>query len=392
MNELVISTYIQILQEILVEHDKQEAAGVFLLESISLQENASVVTDLSSKKISQLVRRKDPVPDDIKNASLKKAIQKKVYQYFEKKVLPDLNEFTKYDAFEKLRRVIEQDVLIADRIKQAFYDLLDQGDECGFLVQTFLYSLQRKNKITADRVEPQDVPLLEEVKYTCPLSQTKLVDQVDGIPWCRYTLTPIFPEGLSDSDAAEYAAIYPKPKHPDAPNNLIALSNEEAEKYTLAPTIEKYKQLYEIKRRAETLTKLFSDINRIQLEEEIRVVLATLQNPPDLNDLPELEYTALRIDEKISDKLLRYEVQGHVLHFYRFIENVFSEQTDNFDEIAASIKKVSRRFESSGLPQGEVIERLSEWIREKAFLRSDGSLACHIVVSFFIQNCEVFHK
>lgn len=51
MNELVISTYIQILQEVMIEHDKQEAAGSFLLESISTQESANVVTDLSSKKL-----------------------------------------------------------------------------------------------------------------------------------------------------------------------------------------------------------------------------------------------------------------------------------------------------------------------------------------------------
>lgn len=91
MNELVISTYIQILQEVMIDHDKQEAAGSFLLESISTQESANVVTDLSSKKISRLVHRQDPVPDDIKRAALKKTIQNGVAKYFEKEVLPDLN-------------------------------------------------------------------------------------------------------------------------------------------------------------------------------------------------------------------------------------------------------------------------------------------------------------
>lgn len=90
MNELVISTYIQILQEALIEHNKQEAAGSFLLDSIAKQEIANVVTDLSAKKISRLVHRQDPVPDDIKCAALKKAVQNGVYKCFENKVLPDL--------------------------------------------------------------------------------------------------------------------------------------------------------------------------------------------------------------------------------------------------------------------------------------------------------------
>lgn len=70
MNELVISTYIQIMQDGLVEHNKQESAGRFILESIAMQENSCVMTNLDSKKISRLVSRKDPVPDDIKQASL----------------------------------------------------------------------------------------------------------------------------------------------------------------------------------------------------------------------------------------------------------------------------------------------------------------------------------
>lgn len=70
MNELVISTYIQIMQDGLVEHNKQESAGRFILESIAMQENSCVMTNLDAKKISRLVSRKDPVPDDIKQASL----------------------------------------------------------------------------------------------------------------------------------------------------------------------------------------------------------------------------------------------------------------------------------------------------------------------------------
>ena len=34
----------------------------------------------------------------------------------------------------------------------------------------------------------------------------------------------------------------------------------------------------------------------------------------------------------------------------------------------------------------------TKWIRNKAGLGPDGQFACNIVVSFFIQNCEVFHK
>lgn len=91
LNELILSTFIQIMQSGFVRNDKQEAAGRFLLESVSLQEDANCTTDLNSKKISRLVSRKDPVPDDIKQASLDSKVADKVYEYFKKEVLADLN-------------------------------------------------------------------------------------------------------------------------------------------------------------------------------------------------------------------------------------------------------------------------------------------------------------
>lgn len=50
MNELVISTYIKIMKDGFVEHDRQESAARFLLESISMQEEANIMTNIDSKK------------------------------------------------------------------------------------------------------------------------------------------------------------------------------------------------------------------------------------------------------------------------------------------------------------------------------------------------------
>lgn len=50
MNEMVISTYIQIMQDRLVEHDKQESAARFIFESVTIQENVLISTNLDTKK------------------------------------------------------------------------------------------------------------------------------------------------------------------------------------------------------------------------------------------------------------------------------------------------------------------------------------------------------
>lgn len=263
MKELNISSLIQIMQEGFVEHDKQESAGRFLLESVTLQEDSLCTTDLNSKKISRLVNRKDPVPDDIKQAALKADIAVKVEEYFRQKVIPDINPYTKDDVFQKIMNVIIQDSEIAKRKKDEFQRLYDLGDDAYFLYSVFMYALQRNNRIIVNTVEYQDAPLLAEVTYECPLSHEKLVEEVKGIPKKKYEITQIFPDDLPQDLAEAFDAVYPKPKNYDAPENLIALSIEESENYLMSPTVEEYKKLYEIKQITSKQYKAVNAINRI---------------------------------------------------------------------------------------------------------------------------------
>lgn len=85
-------------------------------------------------------------------------------------------------------------------------------------------------------------------------------------------------------------------------------------------------------------------------------------------------------------------MRDEAITYYSYIEKVFRDSNANFDVIASQIKASSKMLESSGLSQKEVISQLSEWIRHQAGLGDDAELASNIVVSFFVQNCEVFHS
>ena len=393
MNEMTLSSLIQIMQDGFIQHDKQESAGRFLLESVTIQEDSLCTTDLNSKKISRLVSRKDPVPDDIKQAALRNDIAVKVEEYFRQKVMSDINPYTKDDVLQKLMNIIIQDAEIAQRKKNEFQRLYDAEDDAYFLYSVFMYVLQRNNKIIANAVEYQDAPLLAEVNYECPLTHEKLVEEVKGIPKKKYEITQIFPDDLPSELAATFNAVYPRPKNLDAPENLIALSQEASENYLMSPMVDEYKKLYEIKQVTNKQYKAINAINRIELEAEIRAAIEGLIsiNPSDV--LPQLEYAALRIDQKISDALLMNDVRNHVLQYYRYIETIFSEMTDVFDDIAGEVKLSSQKLEKAGLSQEDVIYNLTEWIHNKAFAGdTKGKMACRIVVCFFIQNCEVFYK
>ena len=399
MNELNMSSFIQTMQPGLMTHDGQEAAGVFLLSAINDQEYVGLhgyrTDSLGSKKISRIVSRDDHVPDGIKQASQLPNVIEDTVKYFREVVMPDMNPHLREESIDRVVKLIGVDPTIPDSKKTSLLALHTGGDDARFLAEVFLYAANRPNKKRADDiVEYEDAPLLAEANYECPLCHKKLVETVKNQPIKKYRITQIFPDSLDEDTVALFDAAYKAPSRLDTPENLIALDEECSDRYLLSPTVEEYKKLRETK---EILTRNFAAkavVNTIQLEEDIRTVLDALSTIRSESELVQLEYDALRIDEKFKPEnfILKTETQIQVVMYYRYIEKVFSESEVDFDLIATEIRLSSKNLENSGMSQAEVIAALSEWIRNKAGLGPDGQFACNIVVSFFIQNCEVFHK
>ena len=66
--------------------------------------------------------------------------------------------------------------------------------------------------------------------------------------------------------------------------------------------------------------------------------------------------------------------------------------TGDFDLIASEIETTYKRLDNGQLSQDEVVNELAEWIKNKSGVGNKNMRACHIVVAYFIQNCEVFHE
>ena len=332
MNELNMSSFIQTMQPGLMTHDGQEAAGVFLLSAINDQEYVGLhgyrTDSLGSKKISRIVSRDDHVPDGIKQASQLPNVIEETVKYFRDVVMPDMNPHLREESIDRVVKLIGVDPTIPDRKKTSLLALHTGGDDARFLAEVFLYAANRPNKKRADDiVEYEDAPLLAEANYECPLCHKKLVETVKNQPIKKYRITQIFPDGLDEDTAALFDAAYKAPSRLDTPENLIALDEDCSDRYLLSPTVEEYKKLCETK---EILSRNFAAkaaVNTIQLEEDIRTVLDALGKIRSESELVQLEYDALRIDEKFKPEnfILKTETQIQVVMYYRYIEKVFSE-------------------------------------------------------------------
>ena len=105
------------------------------------------------------------------------------------------------------------------------------------------------------------------------------------------------------------------------------------------------------------------------------------------------KYKSLKIDNKIEDKysLLKRKIKHYVSEYYLFIE----EQLRNLDEKEKKFKIIANQINTAYLScctedKDDVFNNIVNWLNSKdVTLNYD---ACVIVVSFFVQNCEVFDE
>ncbi|WP_317368341.1 hypothetical protein [uncultured Tyzzerella sp.] len=150
MEELVLSSYIKIMQESFSKNNKQESAARFLLNSILSQEAVWCGTDFSSKKISNIVNRKDPVPEDIVIASTKEDVIISVHAYFSEYVMKEINPHLRLDVLDKIAQLVQRDSVISTMKKEELLSLFGSEEYDVFLADVFLYVIGRNNKISKE--------------------------------------------------------------------------------------------------------------------------------------------------------------------------------------------------------------------------------------------------
>lgn len=245
-------------------------------------------------------------------------------------------------------------------------------------------------------------------KNICPAGDHKLFNQVDGI--CPICSEPLYYEkGKKTYKKYEVAHIYPLNPSDDEIkllDNVPHLSNDVNSLDNLIPlclnchaqfdkprTVEEYMRLYEIKSKLIQADKIRGAYHAYDIEDEIRAVLQVLSTNLG-EELEKLDYTVLKVDEKTNDTiqpLLLKRIKDEVSDYYVYIRQQFVEMdkdTDGtFDLIAGQIKSFYLKLKKITDNQETIYNSIADWLYNKTGKQS--LEACKVVVSFFIQNCEV---
>ena len=106
-----------------------------------------------------------------------------------------------------------------------------------------------------------------------------------------------------------------------------------------------------------------------------------------------LKHRSLRVRRKISEPLLRHKVEVNVASYFDFIQGQFSAldamSARTFRKIASQVHTAYVQAIRDTLSQDDVFAALVQWLQSKTL--QDGTV-CEIMISFFVQNCEVFDE
>lgn len=390
MSDYNISSLIKIMQSGLAE--TQENAGRMILDPIAHQ----VQVDVDGKMITNLVRRKRDVHTEIKNALTRPEVVAKAEEKIAKDVVPKISKILIDDICTMILNLLRGDKSVPTKVVTRMQKYYNDDKYNEFYTQAILYALSRDNLSHDEEMKDSDIFYIEEANYKCPLSGTKLYKRVKGEMVRKYRIVQIYPDDLTRDQAAEFNKIKSAPTNFDSGENLIALCPDCAEAYLQNPTLEEYVKLLQKKKEIVRIHNGRIASSGTQLEKEIEDIVRAIIG---INKTTQLKpFTqAVKVKEKIRPEFfaLQQEMEDRVVKYYPFIEEKFSALDGingaSFNVIRSEVNSVYEKYEAAGMNQEEICDELSDWILDSFGFGSSHKTAGNIVVSFFIQLCDIFH-
>lgn len=249
-----------------------------------------------------------------------------------------------------------------------------------------------------DYTDNEKLVLTNQVNGICPLCLKELIYKKKQRIYSMYEVAHIYPCHPTEKEIELLKNEERLGNDPDDINNVIPLCFECHSKFDKPRTIEEYRYLLDLKKKAIKNQKIMAFFAKSDLTDEIAEIIDELQKGSwDKSPIP-LNYNVLKIEQKLDFEfnwILKNQISNNILDYYLLIQQLFSNIDKNnpgtFDLISGQIKVFYLLLKREILDQETIFEKMSEWI----FLKSQnkGSIyACKIIISYFIQNCEVFEN
>ena len=266
-----------------------------------------------------------------------------------------------------------------DNVAEALFNLLKESLE--FIVNP---ELENDRKINAAMTGSKKAKglygpgLVEDCKHIC------------SKPGCGKHLQVVDDKNLAVDD---YEIVCINKGKTLSYENLIVFCHDCFQSYVFKHTKNEEKELQIIKKLQSDARSTRRTLDEVDIEKGIAHVIENLSNAQP-GQLLALNYNAVSVSEKIDEKLhffLIYEVTGHVARYFLFIEKTMQDLARrkklSDDLLRAQIKESYRKLAEKKNSPEMIYSALSERLRS---ITKQDIRFCSIVISYFIQSCEVF--
>ena len=235
---------------------------------------------------------------------------------------------------------------------------------------------------------------MEEVNSQCPKCGKKFLYVTEKSIMKGAEIAHIFPNSPTPKEKIILKDVEVDGDNSEAFENKIALCKDCHDNYDSNKTVASYNDMLDLKRRLHLdllAKKMMSGEN---IEDELSSVVRSLSSATakELEDWDQLSYSSLKVSQKVDIPLLCKRIEGDVTSFYPYCRQKFREidsSGSQFEIICMTVRRGYLKLRKQGLGKEEIFEQLANWLVSKTHASKN---ACEIIVSFFVQNCDVYDE
>jgi len=254
----------------------------------------------------------------------------------------------------------------------------------------------QENRI--DPSENQKLLLFAEVDGVCPNCPNLLMYEKAKRNYKRFEIAHIYPLNPTELELELLKDEEKLDSNPNSLNNLICLCVDCHTKFDKPRTVNEYRSLVAKKKKLINKNKSKEIWSNTGLESEIFEIINLLSNE-DFEFKAEdiLSYDPKTIDSKTDDTityLTKRNIHRNVQDYYVLIKNKFSELDMiaplTTETISSQIRThyLSLAKQEADRDQKDIFDGMVAWLTK--WTNQTTNEASEIVISYFIQNCEIF--